>query len=241
MRPALFNKSINKTLKLSFFIVLTISLGYPMTSGAQSQSMPGEIAIEQGGQLWIEGSAGPVDYQCNAEELSGKGEITNRSNPQSVVTNEGDVQVSVILPVKSLNCGKSGMNRDMYEALKATKHPTISYQLLDASAVSSDQNSSDSVSENHDNGWMDIRTHGIMQIAGVKDTTTITVQGRVLENNKFRVKGVKKLHMDTYNIDPPSKMFGLIKAKKDLTVHFDVTVTLWNQALSELTINGLLR
>ncbi len=231
MRPALFNNSINKTLKLSFFIVLTISLVYPMTCGAQS--MPGEIAIEQGGQLWIEGSAGPVDYQCNAEELSGKGQITNRSNPESVVTKEGDVQVSVTLPVKALNCGKSGMNRDMYEALKATDHPTISYQLLDASTVSSDQNSSDSFSENNINGWMNIKTYGIMKIAGVKDTTMVTVQGRILENNKFRVKGVKELHMDTYNIDPPSKMFGLIKAKKDLTVHFDVTVTLQDQTLSE--------
>lgn len=210
-----------------------------MTSGAQS--MPGDIAIEQGGQLWIEGSAGPVDYQCKAEELSGKGEVTNRTNPQSAVTSDGDVRVSVILPVKSLNCGKKGMNRDMYEALKAPEHPTISYQLIDASAASSDQNSSDSLSADPDDGWMNIQTYGIMQIAGVKDTTTVTVQGRVLENNKFQVKGFKELHMDTYNIDPPSKMFGLIKAKKELTVHFDVTVTLQDQTLSELTITGLLR
>jgi hypothetical protein len=32
--------------------------------------------------------------------------------------------------------------------------------------------------------------------------------------------------MDTFEIKPPSAMFGLIRADKDLRVHFDVTVTL---------------
>ncbi|MDZ7682885.1 MAG: hypothetical protein U5J63_14515 [Fodinibius sp.] len=76
---------------------------------------------------------------------------------------------------------------------------------------------------------MQIRTRGIMEIAGVKDTTSIDVQGKLLNEDRFQVKGNKKIHMTTYHIDPPSAMFGLITADKELTVHFDVTVNLSQQ------------
>lgn len=199
----------------SFFIALCIIVMGSELSGAQSSSMPGNITIAEGGKVWIDGSAGPVNFQCNAERLSGAGEIQSTSNPQATVQGENQVTISVKLPVKALNCGKRAMNKDMYEALKAQQFPTISYQVLEASLVSPNN---DSLSM----GWMNIRTRGVMEIAGITDTTTVIAKGKVNGENKFHVKGSKDIHMDTYNIDPPSKMFGLIRASKDLTVHFDV-------------------
>jgi hypothetical protein len=203
--------------KKIFFILLTLGLLTPLLSGAQG--IPSNISIDKGGRIWIEGTAGPVNFSCRAERLSGRGEIENVEEPKATVTEDGKVNISVSLPVKSLNCGKRAMNQDMYEALKAQQFSTISYQLLEASLISQD---SDSLSA----GWMNIRTRGMMEIAGVIDTTTVIVKGKINDKNKFHVKGSKNIHMDTFNIDPPSKMFGLIRASKDLTVHFDVIVTL---------------
>lgn len=201
-------------LPFCLLIILTnISL-----SGAQSIS--GNINIEEGGKLWIEGSAGIVDFQCRAEKLSGKGEIENTKNPQATVKGHGDVHIAVTLPVKSLNCGKRAMNKDMYEALKSENFPDIRYQLLEAALTEENDTTS---------SWMNIRTRGIMEIAGVQDTTTIFVKGKLLSDDRFQVKGSKPIHMDTYNIDPPSAMLGLIRAKKELSVHFDVTVQLQDQ------------
>lgn len=199
--------------------ILSALLLIPVRSGAQS--LPGQITIDEGGQIWIEGTAGPVDFSCRAKQLSGQGQINNTTNPKASVEEEGDVRISVILPVKSLDCGKRAMNNDMYDALKADKFPTITYQLLDASLVEGTNLSS--------NSWMDIQTRGIMEIGGVKDTTSVLVRGKIFAGNQFQVIGNKDIHMDTYNIDPPSKMFGLIRTSKDLSVHFDVTVTLENQ------------
>lgn len=188
----------------------------------EAQTVQGNISIEQGGQLWIEGSAGIINYQCRAQELSGAGEIENTQNPQSTVKGHGDVHISVALPVTSLDCGKQAMNKDMYSALKSSSYPTIRYTLLYATL--DEQPKSDSLSS-----WMNIRTKGIMEIAGVEDTTTITIQGKVLNDQRFQVKGSKPIHMDTYKIDPPTAMFGLIRASKELSVHFDVTVLLDEQ------------
>ncbi|SMO46727.1 hypothetical protein [Fodinibius sediminis] len=201
-------------------LLLLFLLLLPLHGEAQSLAGSGNITIDEGGKLWIKGSAGPVDFSCQARELSGKGNIENTANPTSTVTGDGQVHISISLPVESLDCGKRKMNQDMYGALKEDQHPVITYRLLDASLEDSVEASS-----SHDE-WMRIRTRGVMEIAGVSDTTTVLVEGRIHKGNKFHVKGQKRIHMDTYDIEPPSTMFGLIRAKKTLNVLFDVTVTL---------------
>lgn len=212
-------KSTTNICKKVFWLFLAGFIAIPIKGGAQS--LPGNISIEKGGQIWIEGTAGPVDFRCRAEQLSGRGEIENVKQPKTTITEDGKINISVSLPVKSLNCGKRAMNKDMYSALKAQQFPTISYKILDAFLISQDN---DSLPKG--NRWMNIRTRGVMEIAGVADTTDVTVEGKIIEENKFHVKGCKDIHMDTYNIDPPSKMFGLIRASKNLTVYFNVVVTL---------------
>ncbi|WP_138431054.1 YceI family protein [Fodinibius saliphilus] len=197
-------------------LIIILLLLIPSWSGAQS--LPGELTIARGGKIWIEGTAGPVDFNCQAQELSGQGQITNTSDPQSTIRENGKVNISVSLPVHSLDCGKKAMNSDMYSALKAERHPSITYQLLEATL--------DKEAKADTGSWMPIVTRGIMNIAGVADTTEIVVSGKVLDNDHFQVKGNKMLNMDTYNIDPPSKMFGLIRADKKLDLHFNVTVAL---------------
>lgn len=209
-----------KSLAATGVLLLSALLLLPM--GSEAQSIPGQINIDEGGRVWIEGTAGPVDFSCQARELSGRGQINNGTNPTASVEEKGTVHISVSLPVKSLDCGKRSMNNDMYGALKAEEHPTINYRLIEASLLK----------ENPD-GWMNIKTRGIMEIGGVKDTTDVYIQGKVT-GNRFRVKGRKEIHMDTYDIEPPAKMFGLIRANKNLSVHFDVTVTLQEQSTSFL-------
>jgi len=218
MRPASYSLASAKDCQCHLWVfVLALMLTLAISFPAGAQSIWGDISIQQGAQLWIEGSAGLVHYRCRAEKLSGKGEIENTENPQSNVRGHGEVHLAVSLPVHSLNCGKRAMNKDMYNALKAEQFPSIHYELLDARLAKHQPDSAK---------WMNIRTRGIMTIAGVKDTTTINVKGMVMGEDRFHVKGDKQLNMDTFDIDPPTAMFGLIRADKKLEVHFDVIVKL---------------
>lgn len=196
-------------------IIWTMAL---LPAGAQNNS--GAIEIEPGGRLWIEGSASVVDYTCQAEELSGNGSIQNTETPQQNLGEEGEVSIVVSIPVHSLECGKKKMNRDMYEALKADNFKTIRYRLLEAEML--EGFGADSASGE----WMRIRTRGLLEIAGVVDTTEVPVNGMLLGKDRFRVKGAKQIDMKTFDITPPTALFGLIKADNKLTVRFDVTVRL---------------
>lgn len=224
LRPASHISPLTSMYPLRWWGALTLALFITLAntsrSGAQS-SLAGNITIEKGGKVWIEGDAGMISYQCNAEELSGVGKISNTSNPKNTIEGEGgEVEISVSLPVRALTCGKRAMDKDMYEALKSDRFPTIKYKLLNAERAKT---------ENDTTGWMNIHTRGIMEIAGVQDTTSFIVQGKLLSTNRFKVKGSKKINMDTYNIKPPSAMFGLIRADKQLSVNFNVIVQLKDQ------------
>lgn len=198
--------------------VLLVLMGYPAAAQISSQ---GAIEIEPGGKLWIEGSASIVDYTCNADQLSGNGTIENAIQPQHNIKGQGGVSIRVSIPVKSLECGKRTMNNDMYEALKAEQYHSIRYQLLSASLTDSTISSAD-----EEGSWMNIKTTGILEIAGEQDTTVVYVKGKLLSEDRFRVKGRREISMETYDIKPPTAMFGLIKASTKLTVYFDVTVRL---------------
>ncbi|TYP93670.1 YceI-like domain-containing protein [Fodinibius salinus] len=212
MHPAL-HKSVNVSNVVGLLSLITLLF---ISSLTNAQTIPGTIAIDDGAKIWIEGTAGPVNFRCEAQEISGSGIINNTINPKASVQDSGKVRISVSLPVTSLDCGKDAMNADMYNALKAEQHPQISYKLLEATLTDGEPS----------NGWLNIYTQGVMEIAGVRDTTEISIRGKVIGEQQFRVTGDKKIHMDTYDIEPPSKMFGLIRASKKLRVLFDVTVTL---------------
>lgn len=221
MRPAtsLMSSSILDHVRWQFLLLLTllIILANISPSGAQSYLLD-NIIIEEGGKVWIEGEAGMINYQCNAENLSGVGKINNpNSSLNNIKQEDSEIEISVLLPVETLSCGKRAMDKDMYEALKSDSHPNISYKLLSAQLAKEETDTTD---------WMNIHTRGIMEIAGVRDTTSFMVQGKLLSKNRFQVKGSKQIHMDTYNIERPTAMLGLIKASKDLSVHFNVTVQL---------------
>ncbi|NGP77502.1 YceI family protein [Balneolaceae bacterium YR4-1] len=204
----------------------------------QSQSQTslnptGVIEIQEGGELWIEGSASIVDYTCRAEELSGNGNIENISDPEENVRGHGNVAITVSVPVRTLECGKRAMNKDMYEALKSKKFPNINYRLLKAELETEgtldEMDYPEQTNGNGDANWMNIKTTGILEIAGVKDTTVVHVKGQLLDRSRFQVKGSKEIDMRTFDIKPPTALMGLIKASNELTVHFNVTVHLKDQ------------
>ena len=200
---------------------MLIILGIPTQhAGAQqTASREGRIEIEPSAALWLEGSASVVDYRCYAQNLEGAGIIENIAQPTQNIRGRGGVKLKVTIPVKALECGKKKMNRDMYEALKADRHPQITYRLVKAELLNKSAHPDSS-------GWMNIQTRGLLTIAGVTDTTGLVVHGQQISRNRFRVKGEKELNMHTFDIKPPTALFGLIKADERLTVHFDVSVLL---------------
>jgi len=200
---------------LFFMITLIPQAGAQILDSARLTPLPDS-------RLWIEGTTTVSRYACAADKIDGFGYLESESNEtlisnrdQKVDTSEAVVNVTV--GVKNLDCGKKGMNNDMYEALKANKHPNIHYHLLDAHLVNS-PSAVDSA------GWLKIQTVGELEIAGTRRKIEMVLNGQIIGNNRYRVRGSKKINMLDFGVQPPTALMGLVKAHKDLVVHFDLIV-----------------
>ncbi len=176
------------------------------------------IRFEDQSRLWIEGITNINSYQCNADTIAGFGRLYEPQKSNEIVESHKSVFIDVKISVHELDCGKKAMNKDMYEALKAGSHPQIHYQLKEVEFIESITD--DGVE------WMKIMSTGIIKVAGVEQEISIPVLGKVLDNDRFHVKGEKELLMSEFDIEPPTALLGLIKANENITIKFDVIVML---------------
>ena len=105
------------------------------------------------------------------------------------------------------------MNRDFLDALKAMSHPEIVFQLMEAAVVETPTGADD---------WYRLRVRGHLTIAGTTRVVETVVLGRQLENGQFQLRGSKELTMTEFGVQPPVALLGLIKAKDQIEVHFDL-------------------
>jgi len=216
------NRFINR-LAFALLIAIPVAVITFHNAGAQISINPPSsafepIRLEDQSRLWIEGVTNINTYQCTADTIAGFGRLDETERPSDTVEGHGSVTIDVKIPVYELDCGKKAMNKDMYEALKAGSYPQIHYQLKEAEFI---ENVFEDGAE-----WMRIMSRGIIKVAGVEKEVNIPVLGKVLDNNRFHVKGEKELMMTEFDIQPPTALLGLIKAKNNITIKFDVIVTL---------------
>ena len=164
---------------------------------------------EEVSRLWIQGSSNVNTFDCIAHEYDGEAMVKDSSNYNSPEEDQ-EVSVEVVIDVEGFDCGKRKMNNDMKDALKADRYPNIRFVYKKAESGAN-------LSENN------YIIYGELTVAGVTKEISFIAEGDVSENGEMRVRGNKKIFMTDYGIEPPTGLFGLIKADDELTVHFDLT------------------
>lgn len=156
---------------------------------------------------------------------------TNVHNFQSKVTQiSGDLVISgkkvqslkVDVPVKSIKSNEKLMDKKTYEAFDAEKHPTITFQLIDAvvqKATAED---------------IDVVLTGNLTMAGVTKKVTINTNGKVLKAGTFQFMGSVALKMTDFKMKPPTAMLGMMKVGDAITLKFSIVL------VGDSEINALL-
>ena len=79
---------------------------------------------------------------------------------------------SIRLTTKKLDCGNKGMNKDMYQTLKADQFPTIRIQLDKVIHMSQER-----IDECSD--WVPMKAQTYISITGVERKMLMQIQGRI--------------------------------------------------------------
>jgi len=178
--------------------------------GAQNTA---RVSVAPESKLWIEGTSTIHDWTCKATTLDAAIDVDAAAVQLAESAPKLLKKVQVKIPVESLKCGHGGMDNNMYKALKADQTPEISYIMATFEAVAADEKND-----------FTLRTVGTLSLAGKENPVTVEVQAHRLADGTIKATGTVPVKMTDYGIQPPTAVFGRIKAGNDVKVKFELTL-----------------
>ncbi|MFC6860061.1 YceI family protein [Zunongwangia atlantica] len=159
------------------------------------------LLISKQSQLKISGDTNINSFNCifNPTELPEKLIASFEREQQNLIFQN----TSLKLNAKAFDCGSRPINRDFEALIKAEKYPFIYLNLKELKLQS--QNSA-LISLN-------------IEIAGITKLYKVPVK---IDHSKSNYKGIIHLNIDDFKLEPPKKIFGLIKVKEEIEIEFDL-------------------
>jgi len=153
--------------------------------------------------MTIIGTSTLHDWEMNAENFKGVMDVYRYDDSLDIQ----DLQLSI--PVKSLKSGKSAMDKNAYEALKADDHEMITYELKEI------------VSQSPKPDGIKLITLGQLTVAGKTRTMRIPITA-VYNKGEIALKGSTTFTMSSFGVEPPSFMFGSVTTGDEITINFSI-------------------
>lgn len=182
---------------------------------AFAQQPPFEIL--ESSTVIIEGTSTIHDWEADVEKINGNIFM----NPSALEAEEKPdspfiPSLNLTFPVKSIESGKGGMNRRIYNALNDDKYPVISFILNNAKKVETDTLSQE--------GAFLLDVTGDLTIKGETKTISLNVIGTKTDANTYKFTGSYHINMTDYGVEPPTAMLGTIKAGEEIDVKFEIMI-----------------
>lgn len=187
---------------IAFLLMVAPSTIPPVLSQAASAQ---EWALAEESRLWIDGTSSVNSFTCHAEEMDGTGVLKGRD---AVTGSESPALITVQVP--ALDCGNRRMNKDLRDAMKADEFPTITFRLDYAERVHAPGDS------------LRVQVVGTLTLAGQSREVVVLMTAERLADGRYRGTGKKDLKMTDFGITPPTALLGLVKARDEITIGFEL-------------------
>lgn len=180
-----------------------------------------ELSLGAGSRLWIEGTSTIHEWE------SGSGQVTVRMTHGPGVARPADAggleslirasavsRVEVLVPVATLHSKKSGLDKNLWKAMKSEAYPAVRCQLtrytVTPGAAAGDT--------------LGIRAEGTLEIAG--QSRPVTLEARAWRApDGIWITGSEPLLMSEYGIKPPTMMMGTLRVADRVVVHYRLLLT----------------
>lgn len=166
--------------------------------------------VMPGSSLAVNGSTNINTFQC---------EITNYSLPDTLTCSRTAARGQVLpmngrlkLDIQSFDCHNKMMTNDLRKTLKAKTYPHLSIRFISINSFPDFKNPT--------------RITGVVDIdlAGVTKRFEINYLFTIGSGQMVHLKGDRVINFSDFNLNPPSKLGGIIKAKDELSVEFKLNL-----------------
>jgi polyisoprenoid-binding protein YceI len=162
--------------------------------------------------VWVTGSSNFSTFSCRATQVAVSAQAALEEIDRTRVDGVPAVKSAALaIPVRSLDCGISRMNEDLMQTLGSTANPIISFHMADYVILESPMPRT-------------LRMNGLLRLAGTE--RKVVVHGSVIrdERGELRLTGERKIDITDYRITPPTKLLGIVRVNREVTVHFNVAI-----------------
>lgn len=128
--------------------------------------------------------------------------------------------ITITLPAESIKSSKTSMDDVAYESLDTKTHKNIRYALKSADKV-------------NENTWI---LTGTYTIAGVSKDYKTQLKVTNYDNGTIVFQGSNRMTFTDFEMTAPSAAMGVVRAGKELTVMFNITLTDFNKNENVLVI-----
>lgn len=155
--------------------------------------------------ILIEGTSNIHDWEIIVKDYTSKMDLSMTDDLEKVNS------VSLSIPVKSFDSGKSKMDKNTYEAMEADIYELVAF--ISSAPAELKQKSA---------GIYQALIKGELTISGTSNKIEIPVE--LHETAKgYTLKAKQDLNMLDYKIDPPTALFGTISTGDTVTIIFNLT------------------
>lgn len=155
-------------------------------------------------KMIIRGTSSLHNWQCKAEQISGQMNVQvdgdKLVNVQSLSVNIQSISIKSIQENGAYF--DKNMDKNVYKALQADKHPVILFNLTNLTLSNTTAN-----------------VTGLIKIAGKSNEVKFNARHSKITGGMV-FEGKVPLKMTDYNVDPPTALFGTIRTGNEITVEF---------------------
>jgi polyisoprenoid-binding protein YceI len=170
--------------------------------------------------LWIEGKSNVHDFESRTTTVvvrikrdSSASAPTTAAELEALVRGSHVHSLDVEVPVTSLHSGKAGLDKNLWQDLRAQANPAIRFHLtkytVSARAAQRDTKS-DTIA---------ISAEGTLRIAGRERPVTLNARAYRSDSGLW-IDGSQELQMTDFGIKPRAMMLGTLRVKDEVVVHY---------------------
>lgn len=191
------------------FLSISALLAAAFTAGAQSVNAI-RLRLDPGSVVTVEGTSSMHDWHCKTDKINAYVDVDPGYTNDLTKVARPIAAVKVNIVVKSLSCGNSQMDRNMYGTLKADENQLIKYTLSGYDLLSGTVSPTSFAA----------KTSGTLSIAGQEKPIEMEISGERQPDGKAIATGEQTLLLSDFGIKAPSFMFGALKVGNEVKVKF---------------------
>jgi polyisoprenoid-binding protein YceI len=193
--------------------LLTVSALMAAAATAEAQSASAiRLRLDPASEVTVEGTSSMHAWHCKTNKMIAYVDVDPGYTKDLTKVARPIAAVKVNIVVRTLTCGNSQMDKNMYSTLKADENELIKYTLSGYDILDGSASPSTFVA----------KTTGTLAIAGKEKPIGMKISAERLSDGKAVAQGEQTLLMSDFGISPPSFMFGTLKVGDQIKVKFNL-------------------